>query len=562
MKIKNYLRKAGWFRLFRLLNIEWRLARSMPNWRRLLTVVERDRLSQLAKGKRVLIATSVGMHLSVNTFDSLLAVALSVRGAEVEVLLCDGALPACMAAESNWFEGREPLSQKELKKFCRMCPVYAQRMYKDLNITVRAYSEVLLPQDYIETTATVDSIAFEDIATVVADGIRVGEQAWAGALRYFARGDLAGEPNGELVLRRYFQAALLTARAGRRLMANARYEVVVLHHGIYVPQGILAETARQAESRVVTWNPAYRRNCFIFSHDDTYHHTMMNEPQSTWEDMHWDARLEQFTLEYLESRRQGSRDWIAFNKQPCLDFDKIAAEFRIDRTRPMVALFTNVAWDAQIHYPTNAFANMLNWVEETIRYFVERPDLQLVIRIHPAELSGALQSRQPLQKELSRLFPRLPENVRVISPEHPASSYVVAAAANAALIYGTKMGVELSSAGLPVIVAGEAWIRNKGITLDADSRQQYLEMLGRLPLSDRLPEETITRARQYAFHFFFRRMIYVNCVAETSGWPPFTIDAKSLDDLTPEASPGLEVICRGILEGTPFVDHAESRNPV
>ncbi len=33
---------------------------------------------------------------------------------------------------------------------------------------------------------------------------------------------------------------------------------------------------------------------------------------------------------------------------------------------------------------------------------------------------------------------------------------------DAVLIYGTKTGVELSSRGIPVVVAGEAWVRGKG----------------------------------------------------------------------------------------------------
>ncbi len=47
------------------------------------------------------------------------------------------------------------------------------------------------------------------------------------------------------------------------------------------------------------------------------------------------------------------------------------------------------------------------------------------------------------------------------------STYALMSLCNSAIIYGTKMGVELTSVGLPVIVAGEAWIRNKGLTHDA-----------------------------------------------------------------------------------------------
>ena len=34
-----------------------------------------------------------------------------------------------------------------------------------------------------------------------------------------------------------------------------------------------------------TWNVAYRKRRFIFSHDDTYHHTLMTEPRDYWEQM-------------------------------------------------------------------------------------------------------------------------------------------------------------------------------------------------------------------------------------------------------------------------------------
>ena len=47
-------------------------------------------------GPRVLIPTSVGAYSQGAAFESLLAVGLTLRGAEVHFLLCDQHLPACM----------------------------------------------------------------------------------------------------------------------------------------------------------------------------------------------------------------------------------------------------------------------------------------------------------------------------------------------------------------------------------------------------------------------------------------------------------------------------------
>jgi hypothetical protein len=135
---------------------------------------------------------------------------------------------------------------------------------------------------------------------------------------------------------------------------------------------------------------------------------------------------------------------------------------------------------------------------------------------------------------------------------------VIASQSNVALIYASRMGVELAALGLPVIVAGEAWVRNKGITSDARDRAHYLDLLAQLPLGDRLSEQQAARARKYAFHFFFRRMIPVGLFEPESRWPYLRVKVGGVDELKAGADPGLDVICDGILSERPFVYPAEN----
>jgi hypothetical protein len=103
-------------------------------------------------------------------------------------------------------------------------------------------------------------------------------------------------------------------------------------------------------------------------------------------------------------------------------------------------------------------------------------------------------------------------------------------------------------------VGGEAWIRNKGLTWDARSAQEYTALLDRLPLASGLDAPTRARARKYAYHFFFRRMIPVHEVlAEDKGGALIRVRAETVRDLEPGRDPGLDVICEGILQGRPFV---------
>jgi hypothetical protein len=362
--------------------------------------------------------------------------------------------------------------------------------------------------------------------------------------------------HGEPILRRYLNGALRTAFVLQRLFESGQFECVASFHGIYVPEGIVAEVARERGVRVVNWTVAYRSQTFIFSHHDTYHHTLMSEPAETWESLAWTPEMQSEIMGYLKSRFYGTRDWLRVTQLPTEDLSAIAAEIGVDFSKPCVALLTNVIWDAQVHYPRNAFPNMVEWVLETIRYFAGRPELQLIIRIHPGELLGNPSSRQTVFDEIKRAFPDLPKNVFVILPESPISTYVAALQCNAVLIYGTKAGVELTSMGLPVIVAGEAWIRNKGLTSDANTPEEYFELLDRLPLNDRLNDAMVLRACRYAFHFFFRRMIPLTFMSTDFG-PTAQPRLSSISELLPGQSKGLDVICRGIIDGAPFVYPAE-----
>jgi hypothetical protein len=111
--------------------------------------------------------------------------------------------------------------------------------------------------------------------------------------------------------------------------------------------------------------------------------------------------------------------------------------------------------------------------------------------------------------------------------------------------------------GIPVIVAGEAWIRNKGITLDANSTEEYFRLLDRLPFRKKMTEAQIQRARKYAYHFFFRRMIPMEFFESTESRGAYHITLRSIDELKPGQSSGLDIICDGILNGKDFIYPAE-----
>ncbi|MGH7388989.1 MAG: capsule biosynthesis protein [Candidatus Rokuibacteriota bacterium] len=511
-----------------------------------------------AKGPKVLVATSVGGFSALSVVESVVAVALSLRGAQVHTLLCDKVLPACLRVEKPQVPDPETLARYELPRIlCDLCSATGRYVFGPLGLNDHVFGELLAAEDRDRARRLAQEVPYRDIEHYRQEGWAIGEHAYAGALRYFATGNLEDEPHGEVVVRRYFEGALLTAAVIRRLLTAHGFTVACFNHGIYSPPGVIGEACRASGVRVANWNVAYRKRCFIFSHGDTYHHTLLDEPVDAWEGMPWDDAMEQAVVDYLKSRWVGTRDWIWFHEKPDEDFERFVRESGLDPGKPIIGMLTNVTWDAQLHYRANAFPNMLAWVLQTIDYFAKRPELQLLIRVHPAEIRGTLPSRQPILAEIKKAYPALPPNVFAIPPDSPVSTYAAMFRCNAVIIYGTKTGVELTSMGVPVIVAGEAWIRNKGLTVDASSPEDYVRILDRLPLPRHEDPERLTRARKYAYHFFFRRMVPLGFMEPTGAWPPYRVSVSRLDDLLPGADPGLDVICDGVLAGTPFVYQAE-----
>lgn len=559
------LRAQPWARPLRLANLRRRQRGGVipdwpallgPDWQDWLTL--RDRAAANTAAPRVLVATSVGLHPTAAPFDSYLAVALTARGARCDVLLCDEELPACMMADYSWYSDPAAFARHGSRRdLCRVCFKPAAAMYgpAGLGLALRRYGALIDGERRAEADAIAAQADLQRLEAVEWRGLPVGEHALAGALRFFARGDVdRDDPTMAAILRRYLSGALRTAFALDALFERERYDIVIGHHGIYVPQGIVAAATARRDIRFVSWNTAYRQGCFIFSHGDTYHRTMMDEPTQSWEGLDLDEEKAARLDRYLEDRARGAQDWISFHPPEQAGRPLAAERLGLDPDKPLVTLLTSVVWDAQLHYRQRAFPNQIEWVLQTVEYVRSRPDLQLAVRIHPAELRGFLPSRQLMEDEVRRLAGALPANVRLIPPHDGLSTYALCEASNAVLIYATKTGIEAAARGIPVIVAGESWLRGKEIGHECGDPGSYRQLLDSLPLAGRMDPERALRARRYAYHFFFRRMIPLPGLVK-SRWHgiPLEIGPVRLETFREGAHAGLDTVIDGIFTGRPFV---------
>ncbi|MDC3342346.1 hypothetical protein OAV64_04860 [Candidatus Pelagibacter sp.] len=525
------------------------------NWKQIISEHKKEfeLIKKKANGKKILIATSTGGQLFCSHFESLLAFALTYYGARVEILLCDKVLPACMMATSKFID-EESFSKNGPSKVCNSCFDSGKFAFDGLGLKVNYYSQFITDKDIKDLNETIDNLTYDQLSDYKEDDINIGEHSLAGALRYYAVGDLLDQKYKDNILRSYVKAGTITKKVMNNFfIKNSDFEIIILNHAIYIPQGIINSVSKKYGKKIVSYVSGYRKNSFIFSHDDTYHFTMVDEPTSEWEDLNLNSIRDQRIMNYLNSRKFGTDDWTYYFDNPKFEIKDSLIAKGVDLGKPIIVMATNIIWDANLIYKDNIFLNQMNWIYETIDYFKSRNNLQLIIRAHPGEINYDRISNQRVKDELIKKYKILPKNIFIIGPEENLSTYPLVYLSNTLLIYASKVGMEFPPFGTNVVVAGESYVKNKGITIDPKTKKEYFEILDKIPLKIKKDVSKITRAKKYAYHFFFKKTIVPNSLKEEpTKWPIFTIKSNVLDNLKKGNDKPLKSICDSIINYKPF----------
>jgi hypothetical protein len=497
---------------------------NLPNWS-----LATQRGSESQSGKiDILIASNVGSYLPGGVIESLIAKRVLDKGGTVGVVLCDAVLPACMACTRDWIPKIEKFVDNGPDRLmCRVCKSAGQRAFSGLAIETIRLSEHLQEQDFESTATELAAKSIGEMSNFNWQGVAIGEHARAGAIRYL-KADLAhADRNSEALLRRFCSAAMLTSVAYRRILDRYQPKGVLVHHGVYVPQGVVVDLLKATGTRLVTWMPSYRKNTALFAVGDTYHKVMTRS---------LDTPLPVLTQEqlvsirkYLKERETGVSDWISFAPRRSKR-SGIYEQLKLDSRLPIVTLYTNVSWDAQVHFEDNVFHDMFDWLRSTVRYLAQEfPTTQIVIRIHPGEVRGQLKSEQPVACELEKWTDIDFTRVHIVDAESEISSYALAEMSKFVIVYASKIGIELAARGVKVLVGGEAWVKHKGISIDPASRNEYFAALTDLMTVDSYRINS-DRAERFAFQIFFKEMRDIRSLESARGYPPFRVREQALSD--------------------------------
>jgi len=282
-------------------------------------------------------------------------------------------------------------------------------------------------------------------------------------------------------------------------------DVVLTPNGSILEMGAVYLVARWLGIPVVTYEFGEQRGRIWLAQNAE---VMRQETDGLWQargDQPLSAAQQEQIRELFTSRQRADL-WQNFARrwqgQPSQGGERARVGLGLD-SRPCVLLAANVIGDSLTLGRQVFSASMTEWLQRTVSYFAGRPDVQLLVRIHP----GERYTKGPSVADVLRqAVPELPDHIRLVAAGDPINTYDLIEIADLGLVYTTTVGMEMAMSGVPVIVAGQTHYRGKGFTFDPNSWQAYWEMLDNFLADEaggRLSRKQVEQAWNYAYRFFF-----------------------------------------------------------
>jgi hypothetical protein len=160
---------------------------------------------------------------------------------------------------------------------------------------------------------------------------------------------------------------------------------------------------------------------------------------------------------------------------------------------------------------------MREWIVKTVGHFIEHPEVQLIIRPHPAEYSH--RSVDTTERTIKSKWAKLPEHIHLIETGDDLNTYGLIDIADLGLVYLSDTGWEMPMRGIPVITAGRGHYTGKKFTNDPTDMDNYFELLEKFiddPSSLAVTKQQIELAYCYA-------NFYLHSINKPSPWRPGSV---------------------------------------
>ncbi len=502
-----------------------------------------------AKPLRILFGPSFSIYEPCFIHDRILCYALRLRGAEIHPMYCDSA----QSVECDYWGGLW-LGQKSFAECCKGCANKSQLLWRDSPTSPFKLSRYLRLSDIEAVNHRTEYLDAEQWALYTEDGMPFGEWAKDILVNNYLVGDYHLVPDYHRLGLAHLRNLLQLNKAYRRIIDEVKPDRAISNDSYYGVWAILQKLfERQGIPYYSHWVGA-RKGGWCYAYNDAAMNLDFSRPWNKFSQIPLDERQKNRVQQWLDGRRSG--------KEMILDTASAAGEVaeppelsRIIVGKPTALLAANVIWDLAALNKQVVFADMIDWIVQTVRWFEAHPEYQLIIKPHPGELHPAIPAtKERVEVALAERAVHLPDNVLLLPPRVNLSVYQLFPLVQVMLAHTTTVGIEIAAGGLPVITTARSPYRGFGFTLDPSTKQEYFDLLGKTLRREKLIDvaSQIDLAHKFILFYYYHYYTKIDIMDYTWGKHP-QLKVKSVAELFEGKNKHLDYIIDSIIKGLPIL---------
>lgn len=397
--------------------------------------------------------------------EALVAEALMKNGHDVVYITCGKVFSRqCVVMDASRVGWRSEGHQRE--EICRQCGASKDLLRQEFSLSGYDLAQALDANDYAQIDNILARTTPETFQSLVIDDVPVGRLAtYELLLRYKKLSlDLTGDEWTEYQIS--LRYALLSLFGARKVLDLERPDQVVVYNSLY---SVNRTFCLLGERRGIPHyflhaggNLAHRLQTLMFGRKCTVYY--LKRLIEKWPEFRHrpcpPMLMRQITDHFLVLF--GGASVFTFSPsasktgQDLSQFFGIAAEQRV-LVATMSSYDERFASETVGALPTDyalLFPRQVDWIRALVRWVSARPDLFLIVRVHPREFPGTMRGggKSEHAQLMEELFATLPPNVRVNWPTDGVSVYDLADVADVFLNAWSTAGKEMSLLGLPVVI--------------------------------------------------------------------------------------------------------------
>lgn len=482
-------------------------------------------------------------------FDAIFGHAFSKLGWQVKMLYCDGLLDSCDADTTYRSQRPQCFACKNLGSFVR----------NSLNLDCILFRQYITDSDIKRIKEKVARLKREQLIDYKYLGVDVGLHAQSSAVKYFLSGKLdLNSPNHLAILRKKLIYSMIMTKIASRVYLNEEPKIIFMLHGIYCIWGPFADYFRTKNIDVIVYSNTggFRFGDFAFIRNvrefeliakkswDEFKKTPLTRTEESLIDSCLAERAKGLIGDQLLYRENFN---IRLKKQELL---KLLSAKKYSKR---YVLYPNLAWDACVEgRGSNIFKDIFSLIDTTINYFIKKPNYQLIIKPHPAELVWE-RGTESIANYISNKYPKLPKNIAVLKPDTPLSAYDLIKSGTIGITFNGTIALEMATRGMPVLVTGDSHYKDAGVVYEIKTLKEYLNLFDNPKKLISFAKNNIELAKKYAYFYFLKLPIKIPFYSEdkwsTINWKCLSNPEEVLTD-----NSNIIKICRKIIENKDVVN--------